>query len=60
VRSQYHDAMRGESGGVTTEPAPLDDDPEPEEERRAAEEAKGELALGRGIPASAIERDFGV
>lgn len=44
----------------TLETAPVDDEPETEEERAAVAEARAELARGEGIPAAAIYREFGV
>ncbi len=44
----------------TAETAPIDDEPETEEERAAMAEAKAELARGEGIPAADIYREFGV
>ncbi len=44
----------------TAETAPIDDEPETEEERAAVAEAKAELARGEGIPAADIYREFGV
>jgi hypothetical protein len=44
----------------TRETAPVDDEPETDEERRAVEEAKAELARGEGVPAADVYREFGV
>lgn len=44
----------------TLETAPLDDEPETEEERGAVAEARAELARGEGLPAAAVYREFGV
>jgi len=43
----------------TMETAPIDDEPETEEERLAVEEAKRELARGERIPIADIYRQFG-
>lgn len=40
--------------------APIDDEPETEEERAAVAEARAELARGEGIPAAVIYREFGM
>lgn len=46
----------------TAETAPLDDEPETDEERAAVAEALAEVERGEGrrIPAAAIYREFGV
>ena len=52
----------GDQGGdtplYTSGTAPLDDEPETEEERAAVAEARAELARGEGIPAAEIYREF--
>ena len=50
----------GDAPLYTSETAPLDDEPETEEERAAVAEARAELARGEGIPAAEIYREFGV
>ena len=52
---QGGDAPRSTSGT-----APLDDEPETEEEQAVVAEAKAELARGEGIPAVEIYREFDV
>jgi hypothetical protein len=44
----------------TADMAPIDDEPETDEERAAVAEAKAELARGEGIPAAEVYREFGV
>ncbi|MDP9375758.1 MAG: hypothetical protein M3Q65_25570 [Chloroflexota bacterium] len=53
-------ALGSDAPRYTIETAPLDDEPETEEERAAVAEARAELARGEGIPAAAIYRDFGM
>jgi hypothetical protein len=54
-------SLVGEEGPrYTIETAPFDDEPDSDEERLAAEEARQALARGEGIPAAAIYREFGV
>ena len=50
----------GAAPRYTIRTAPLDDEPETEEERVAVAEARAELARGEGIPAAEIYREFGV
>ena len=52
--------QEGEAPRYTSGAAPLDDEPETEEERVAVAEARAELARGEGIPAAEIYREFGV
>lgn len=40
--------------------APLDDEPETEEERQAVQEAKEDLAAGRVVSTDEIKREFGL
>jgi hypothetical protein len=50
----------GDAPRYTSGTAPLDDEPETEEERAAVAEARAELARGEGIPAAEIYREFDV
>jgi len=50
----------GDGQQHTIESAPIDDEPETDEERQAAEEARREADEGKGIPAKVIFRRFGL
>ncbi len=60
----YEEAERYLTGLTTEDPvlrafllAPLDDEPETEEERLGVEEAKAELARGEGVPWEAYQTE---
>jgi hypothetical protein len=46
--------------GAALADAPIDDEPETDEERAAVARAKAELTRGEGVPAAEVFREFGV
>jgi predicted transcriptional regulator len=52
--------MREEALRATLDAAPLDDEPETDEERAAVAEGKADLEAGRVVPAAEVYRRFGL
>jgi hypothetical protein len=53
-------ALQGDRLAWTLLAAPIDDEPETDEERAAVEEAKAELARGEGVPWEDVKRELGL